>query len=273
MSTSRPEIVGDKFVNPLYIAGATDMNLFYRWAAEGVDINPILDQRQNAGANTLRVLGMGWPFVGGSGRPDSIPGYWDRVREFCEKLNARGLYLFWCVFAGTRHSMPKPIEQHHIWGEALTVFDDYPNILLQLANEYNHSTQNIDPSQFSSPRAMGVDIIADHGPGLTDAAPVSPYWDFVTWHARRDTNNGRGFTNYDQYEFDARYPKGEPWIPAEGAKPENYFHNPDFAVRMGQHARMSSGGFFHSQTGVEGKLWTPAEENCARHFYIGLFGG
>jgi len=250
-------------------AGATDMNLSSRWL-RGEHITPIIEQRKRAGAILLRVLAMGWPFVPHSGNPYAFPHYWDETRGvpgLWARLADEGLYCEWVIFAGTRFNLTTLSEQLDFFVETTEHLQQHPNMLAELSNEWNHHTQRHDPHLFSRPSTT---TLFSHGSGGTDAPPVTPLWDYGTYHARRDTDNARGFTNYDAFEFQADYPKSCPLIPEESAKPENYQFNPDFAYRMGQHCGINWGGTFHSGAGVRSLLWSDQEYQCAQAFYRGL---
>jgi hypothetical protein len=97
---------------------------------------------------------------------------------------------------------------------------------------------------------------------------VSPFWDYATYHARREPD-GRGFTNYDPYEFERDYPKPCPFICDEGIKPENYGFNLDYAHKIGYHAAACAGGTFHWSGGVNSEPLTGPYFDCARAFFEG----
>lgn len=247
--------------------GSTDLYLAARLDA-GEDIRPILDQRQNAGANLVRSLAqIDWAWLPFWGL--MRPTYWESVHRYFSLLQSRGLWCEWTVLAGTRGLMPLHDQQVAFWEETKRVAAAYPAVLLELCNEWNHSSQTIDPAGFVRPTAN----LASHGSGLTDAPPVQPEWDFATYHARRDVPpDGRGFTNYDCFEFQARWPRGNPAIPDEGIKPDAYGFNTAWARMMGKHAGINAGGTFHCGAGVDSVLWAPDVESCARAFYEGVDG-
>lgn len=241
--------------------GATDMLLPARLEA-GENISPILDQRRNAGATIIRALAMGYPFW-----PSGAPVQFATVRRFFEMTATARVYIEWVIFAGTRTVMPRPDAQLRFYQETLDVVRAYPHVLVELLNEQGHGTQQIDPQIF--PRPGGV--LASHGSGLTDASPVTPLWDFATYHPRRDRPpDSRGFTNYDPFAFQNDWPKPCPFIPDEGIKPQEYGFNPEWAAQMGRHAAHCAGGTFHSDAGVRSLPWTPEEVRCAEAFYSAI---
>lgn len=242
--------------------GATEFNLpaFMR---QGADIRPILQQRKAAGANCVRSLAGGYPF-----RQDNGYLTMDQLRQYWDICISEGLHVLQTVFAGTAQ-VPGADDvgwQIGYWEQVKQVAAPYgTNVVLQLANEWNHSTQRIDPRRFQPASSN----LCDHGPGLTDAHPVEPFWSVVSWHARRDVP--RGITNCDCYEFEADpWPRSQPWIVGENAKPEDYGFNPEYARQMGTHCGINWGGIFHSNEGVTSVGWRPQVEVCARAFYAGI---
>ena len=241
--------------------GATDMLLPARLEV-GEDIRPLLEQRANAGANIVRSLAMGYPFW-----PSGAPVREETARAFFTLAAEYALYVEWVVFAGTRDNMPELAKQQAFWLQNIRMVRDYSNVLVELLNEAGHGSQRIDPAQFGDP----IGVLASHGSGLTDAPPVTPLWDFATYHPRRDRPpDARGFTNYDAYEFQAEWPKPCPFIPDEGIKPHEYGFDTRWAYQMGLHAAACAGGTFHSDAGVRSLLWTPQEVRCAEAFYSGI---
>lgn len=260
-------IVGDQFYRPdgerWLMKGATEFRALDLFCNDRDQFNRVCDQRQQAGANTLRSLSMKWDNTGWAFAPRN-PQAQSILPDYCEALAARGLYGLYTVFADTRAVMPSPSEQHEYWQATCDVMRAYPHMLVQLCNEWDHPTQAIDPSQFSKPDG----ILACHGSGQTDANPVAPRWDFACYHARRDRlPDARGITNYSCYEFQARFPQPGPLIPAEGLKPTDYDCNQLVARLMGEHAALGAGGFFHSSEGVNGALWPDDVRACATAFY------
>ena len=245
--------------------GCADFRLPQRLMA-GEDITSILQERRSLGANLVRAFAMkanntGWDLI-----PQRRPDYFGDIRRFFERVAAAGLSCEWTVFADTAVVMPDAAAQQDFFAQTCDVVRQYPFVFVELCNEWNHPTQRIDPSRFTRPQG----ILASHGSGLTDADTVQPRWDFATYHARRD--GARGFTNYDPYGFQGVYPQPGPLVPDEGAKPEDYGGNTDFAFRMGQHARCGVGGTFHSNAGIDSRPFNPVERACAEAFFHGLNG-
>lgn len=246
------------------VCGATEFNLPAK-LRNGDDIRPILQQRKRAGANRLRSLSGGYPF-----RSDQQYLTMDQLRRYWDTCADEGLSVLQCVFAGTAQ-VPGADNlnwQLSYWAAVQATAAPYgDHVWLQLANEWNHGTQRIDPSKFSPSSANRC----DHGPGLTDAHPVEPFWSLVTWHPRRDGT--RGITNCDCYEFEAEpWPRSQPWLPGEMAKPEDYGFNPEYARQQGAHCGLNWGGCFHTNEGIRGEFWSEPVTRCAESFYRGCRG-
>ena len=177
-------IQGNQFISGGQIwlwRGATEMLAPWRLLRRE-NVRPILEERRAAGATIVRSLAMGWPFITGSGKPADFPDYWPTMRAYWQMLAEVGLNGEWVVFAGTRQWMPDPRGQQEFYGRTCQELRAFPHVTLELLNEDGHSTQLINPQNFGKPAG----ILASHGSGLTDAPPVSPFWDFATFHARRD---------------------------------------------------------------------------------------
>lgn len=88
--------------------GSTDFMLYKRYLA-GVDIQPILDQRVDVGANLVRVLGMSHYIE--RFYPQDYPGYYNQLLSFASLLSQNGLYLEFVVFADAQIIMKNTSEQ------------------------------------------------------------------------------------------------------------------------------------------------------------------
>src|SRR5262245_20550571 len=268
-SVSALTIQGNQFISAGEVwlwRGTTEMLAPWRMLRRE-NVRPILQQRRDTGATIVRSLAMGWPFITGSGRPSDFPDYWPVMRAYWTLLAEIGLNGEWVVFAGTRQWMPDPREQQAFYTRTCEELRAFPHMTLELLNEDGHSTQSINPQNFGKPAG----IVASHGSGLTDAPPVSPFWDYVTFHARRDRPpDSRGITNVDPYTFQSDFPKPCPFVCDENMKPEDYGFNREVARQMGRHGAMGWGATFHSQEGVESRPWSEPVRACAEAFFEGV---
>ncbi|HVI42774.1 MAG TPA: hypothetical protein VM577_19375, partial [Anaerovoracaceae bacterium] len=227
----------------------------------GEDISDYLTQAEEAGFNLLRVLAMKTDNTGWALDPKQSL-YWDALDRLFQRLDTFGFHCELTVFADTRYVLPNPTDQQVFWTRVIDMAKEHSNVLLELVNEYGHPTQAINPLNFHKPDG----ILASHGSGLTDSDGVQPYWDYMTYHARRDAPpDARGFTNYNQYEFQSVYPS-LPRIPDEGIKPENYGYDIGYASLLGMHAACGAGGTFHWGGGVNSEMMDSKTYDCAVAF-------
>lgn len=258
-------VSGQRFVEngaPVMWRGCSEFRLPAR-AKDGEDILPVLRDRLDVGFNVLRSLAMKANNVGWTLDPRD-GDYWDAVKRYFDAVGGAGLKLEWTVFADTKLMMPDEGEQVAFWGATVEAVRQYPFVVLELMNEYGHSTQCVDPSRFARPSG----VLASHGSGLSDADVVQPLWDFATYHARRASHPGdaRGATNYSPYAYQESLNKPCPYVPDEGDKPESYGFEPSFAWLMGRHASCGAGGTFHSNDGIQSVVFSPQTRACAAKF-------
>ena len=261
------------------MAGSTELELAGR-VAEGHDMRPVLEQRMNAGANTIRTLGMHR-----LGNLNWHPGWPDRdgmVRRTLDLVGDMGLTCIWCVFSGTKEMMPERQQQVEWFEKEQELIRPYAGfVILCLGNEINHSGhQDIDPLVFSKPSG----IIASRGSYTTDVYPKAPIWDVVFYGARRspgpldvDEFNAKPFNNLNPYEFHPKWRHPVPHVAVESVEPHAYGFAPEYARKMAQAGRLGPGAFFHVYERYLGQpgwgFWIPEVERCAEVFYSELLRG
>jgi hypothetical protein len=248
------------------LKGCSDFRLFQRFLA-GDDIEPVLAQRLACGASILRVFGMKANNTGWELNPAGRPDHAGDLRRFLDALRGR-VQVYFTVFADTAALMPQPAVQQAFWAQVVETLRPYASfVIVELCNEFSHPTQRIDPRAFAKPDGL----LSSRGSGQTDEDPASPYWDVAGYSARRNVPpDARGFTNYNPYEFQAEYPMRVPKFAQEGLKPEDYRGDPAIARAMGAHAALGVGGFFHSNGGIDSRLFNDPERVCATHFFQGV---
>ena len=132
-------------------------------------------------------------------------------------------------------------------------------MFVELVNEFGKN--GVDPRQFNKPAG----VVSSHGSGLTDEDPAAPRWDYAAYHARRD--GPRGFTNYNPYEFQAVYSQPVPLLPDEGAKPEDYGGDAQFAYSIGPlRQKQKTARFDFSYAGVDMAAFTDFQELRGQRF-------
>ncbi len=256
----------------IYWIGCTDFRLpQLQMAGEHARFNDIIAQRKDCGFNTLRVLGMKADNTGWALNPDGRPDWDGDLRRFMDAIVTARVMVEFNVFADTKHlpGWTDHNKQMAHWNRTVEALRPYaPHIYLSLGNEVLHGGhQSINVGAFPKPAGF----LFCRGSSLMDSPPVEPLGDYATYGVRRDPlPDARGAGNYSPYEFRAVYPQPVPLIPVEGMKPENYGYDPEYAQLIGRHASCGWGGVFHHGRGINGELFTAAEEACARAFVEGL---
>lgn len=262
-------IKGDRFLRgglPFPLRGSTDFRLLERVQAADTDtVERVLEDRALAGANYIRVLSMKMNNTGWELRPEVSNKRQDNLSELFELLWAYNCYGELTVFADTKALMPYYDVQEPYYAFICDIVRRYPHIMLELLNENEHPTQNIDPGRFNKPDG----ILSSHGSGLTDVQPVTPLWDYATYHARRSPPppNAKPFNNLNPYEFHPEWPHPVPYVCEESVKPEDYGYNPEYAAQMGRAANLGPGAIFHHNAWNEPRVWYAGERECAKAFY------
>ena len=267
---------GDKLYRseqPFMLAGSTELEAAGR-IAQGHDLRPIFQQRKDAGANTVRILGM----HEGIGWLPTLPNRAEIVQRTFELAAKFDFVVIWPVLNGTKQMMPNHNQQADFFAAEDELTKPYLDFrILCVGNEINHGQwQDIDPYVFTKPAG-----VSSRGSYTTDHYPEAPLWDVLLYGARRDTlidgipePGGKPFNNMNPYEFYPRYPQPVPHIAVESLKPPKYGHDPTYARQMGKAASLGTGAFFHAYDNYPGYpawgLWPPAVESCARAFYAAL---
>ena len=248
--------------------GITAFRLLER-VLRGEDIRPTVSQYQDAGLNLVRVLGMKDNNTGWFLNP-KIAGYVDARERLFDQLADVEMFCEFVAFADTRTIMPAVHDQQAFWAGSVDRCQRRPRVVVELLNEYGHPTQSINPLNFARPTNG---LLAAHGSGLSDVHPVEPSWDYDTYHGRRDPPpDARGFTCYDHYEFEAGYPAQRPRVGEEHLKPSGFGYDVRWANLLGRHAGIGNGGTFHPDGGIDARLMTEPEFNCAVAFARGCDG-
>jgi hypothetical protein len=232
----------------------------------------VVDQRLACGFDTFRVLGMKADNTGWALDPDGRPDWAGDLRRFMDYMGSKNAQVEWNVFADTKHlpGWADPNKQMDHYLRSVEILRPYASFLfLSLGNEVLHGGHQELHGVARFPKPDGIRFC--RGSSLMDNPPVEPIGDYATYGVRRDAyGDARSAGNYSPWEFRADYPKPYALIGSEGVKPENYHYDVAFAKLIGLHARCGWGGVFHHGQGINGGLFTPEEEACARAFVEGL---
>ena len=150
----------------------SDFNLLNRWQ-HGEDITPILRQRCDLGFNMLRV----WTkFV-----IDNIGAFTDidyaRVGAFLDLCATFDLYVEFTAYTGYITQGQSEDKTH--FGKLCDAVRGCTNVLIELVNEEDIAVNSIDLAAYVKPEG----VFASHGSNGSQAQPVTPYWDYCTFHA------------------------------------------------------------------------------------------
>jgi hypothetical protein len=157
---------------PITMIGCSDFNLLNRFAS-GQDITPILLDRQ--GANYLRV----WTAydIPGIGTMKVCP--YDKISTFVALCAYYGFRVEFTAYTG--------INDPNHWNKLILACLECSTLpLLELVNELDQNTNEpddqgrvFDLSLYQKPVS---NLLISHGSNGSEAWPVTPYWDYVTFH-------------------------------------------------------------------------------------------
>ena len=246
-----------------------------RLILDGVDIDPLLDQRFAARSRGPRVfVTCGFLFELDPRRYGAA--LFDAIVDLEIKLRRRQGYGELTVFTDQQMDLFRGFDRQGFWREVCERTAGGP-WLIELVNEYFKN--GIDPHQFS-PVPNGC----PQSPGsfVDGMAPPSP-----AWTAHPDTYNtfhdSRGWKwpvtmGVTTWELQ-RYPGGrvatlcnEPIGAAEYDQHEKRTIGPPelFEKKGRDIATWAAGGCFHSQAGLVSEPWGPIQTACAEAFFRGL---
>lgn len=253
----------------------TDFLLIQKHAT-GQDITPILKQRQSLGFDMVRTLTMANNIAQFSPMTYDVQKIVPEVLELCHQF---GLRMEVEGFADVQLIGLTKTEQmdHHIL--VTNIIRQMSNIdIYDLVNEYEKN--GIIPDDFPRPNL----IISSKGSRVDNKPPKSPYWNFTTYHPRRDGEDyyfskwradiGAQSEVYNGVE-------GEPSIPCpvfpdeprgfdETNDPNRRSNYPGYAYQIGWlHSVFHNGAMFHSTDGINSNLFRPITLQCAKAFIKG----
>lgn len=242
----------------------TDFALLSRWL-NGENLDGLLEQRRQAGANGSRVLsGVNWLNLYPQARPD----YYDQLQKFCQYTLEKQWYIELTVFAAVRELFPSLDQQLTHYHRVCDVVRNFPHVFLELVNENDHDGNTIDASKFTKPS----DIVASHGSSTGGQFPVLPVWDYAGTHSERggDWVNNVRFALSTGASLNAAVVEGEPIGAHEVNQPGRRDNNPENFYRAGRILGWGPGACFHSEAGLRSDPWGPIQFQCAQAFFQGM---
>lgn len=244
----------------------TDFALFGRYLTEGETVvREVLRERADLGFNMLRVWSEyqgNAQFTAEIGRlvPAEHPRYAEQLVAFFALCSAYGLYVELTAFTGTG------IPGHWEWiGWAAP---QATNVIVELTNENNAHTPNINPANYRS--LAGIPCA--HGSNGSQSVPVRPWWQYETFH----TNDAPEFqrkVGHNAMEIsegaDALQGSHIPVIANENTRPDRDGNLTHFYDAAAGAALLCAGSCFHSQSGKRSALFTAADRPFAEAWVAG----
>ena len=280
-----PSLVGGNIkVNDreFYIAGqkykpklCTDFLLVYKKSL-GQDIKPILAQRKAVGVDMVRI------FTCCKNIADLNPRNYDVNAVLGATLND--------IHSFEMHAEVEGFADVQLIGLTLQEQLTHQNIicdvirqkgsidLYDLCNEYDKN--GINPDDFTKPSG----VVSSRGSRQNNKPPKAPYWDFGTYHPRRDGDN----YYFSKYLSDMT-PQSEIYMGVEGEPtanipilpdepigfqtindPGHRSNYPGYAYRIGSiYSMYLNGSCFHSTNGIFSEMFDDVTLACAKAFVKG----
>ena len=235
------------------MVGTSEFNLMNRWQ-HGEDIVPIIKQRVDAGFNLFRVWTKYALDAANIGTFLDID--YARVPDFLNLNALYGAYVEFTAYTSTFDEQPDSVFAPSHWTRLVTAVKDSTNVLLELVNENDQAVNWIDTSLYARPPPP---TLASHGSNGGEAWPVTPYWDYATFHSNQafeeqrkvghnawEIWNGPTITNET-----SRFPDVGMW-----RNNENPGRSEQLACDSAKGAALlSAGSVFHSAEGKTSVLW------------------
>ena len=266
--------------DPITLIGATDFNL-YNLYLQGIDITPILEQRQSLGFNLLRVWTAYDVCPTGTGRdgkpcqpigrlvPREHPDFYGRVADFSNLLARYGFYIEWVAFTGRWDiTLPSTEDKLHHWHSLIATLNPLTNVLLEKVNEWDHAANEalrpIHP-QMPCPPAP---LLSSAGSGQADGEPLTPHCTHSTYHPGMGSEWMRKAV-HNAWE-DVAVKAKLPVIVNEMTRFPDNDSSIEHAYDVGRGCTlMNAGCVFHSVTGKRSGLWAGNEFALAKAFTDG----
>ncbi len=256
------------------IKGCSDFLLLYRKSI-GQDIRPILEQRKKIGVDTLRIFTMAYNIVQFNPKTYDV-GFW--LNELLDEMSIFELRAEIEGFADVQFIGLTNAEQQKHHEIVTNVIRTKNNAIYDLCNEFDKN--GIIPSRFNKPNG----VISSSGSRQNNKPPTKPYWDYGTFHPRRD---GEDYY-FSKWRADVG-PSSEVYYGVEGESEPNFpivadeprgfatdndpgrrSNNPAYAYQIGWlYGTFLNGAMFHSTNGVYSELFDDVTLKCAIQFLKG----
>jgi len=243
---------GERFT----VIEASDFNLLNRWQ-HGEDITPILQQRKDAGFNTLRVWTL-YHLPPGIGVFTDID--YSRVGAFLDLCARYGFYVELTAYTS--------LERPEHWPALIAAVQGKSNALAELGNELDLPVNQIDMSKYSRP----IDILASHGSSGSEGTPPWGTWDYAGFHTN-GANEEQRKIGHNAMEVwpgptvtneTSRYPDVGMWVGSDQVRRLALAFDASAGAAL-----LVAGSCFHSVQGKNSTLWDNATLAVAKAWAAG----
>ena len=265
---------------PWHFRGYT-MHYILQQALKGVDIDAMLDEPIELGANVIIGIGLhcspwktqhGWRCT-----PIEHPNFYEKLAELFDKAAARKIRIAWAPLADVQF-YPGDVQDY--WRRSCEVMKGRWNVIARKGNESRHNGWSED--DFTYPDMGGV--LKSQGSKGGEDNPHVPYLDFCEFELRRDIP--KMFVDAPLRQLmDGDFPGPATNRPTVSIEPV-FFHdtNPDHvgdsrctdprvALELGILTGLCAGGGFGASDGLECKRLQPKAREIAEQYFRGMTAG
>lgn len=256
--------------------GCTDFLLVQR-KSQGQDIQPILEQRKKVGFDTVRIFTMCHNIVHFDPRSYDVQGVLSDTLDVIGSFDMNAEVVGICDAVELGLNKEEQQKHHQLVTDVLRTKH---NVIYELANEFEKNLNNIEPGEFPKPTG----VISCSGSRVNNDPPKQPYWDYCTFHPRRDGED----PYFSKWRADIG-PQSEVYNGVMGNPPVNHpifvneprgfasenipgkrSNEPRYAYQIGWlYHIFLNGSVFHSTNGITSDLFDEITERCAYSFVIG----
>lgn len=247
--------------------------MLYKRSLDGVEIEPLLAQRYEAGSRCVATL-MQAHYIERFVPAEYGQRYYDHAPVFAEALRKIGFYWQPVVYADERE-----VKSGHDFVYKLAErFNNQYWILPSLGNEWDKN--GFYPGDYSRPNTTNL---WSRGSATGDAPPYYPSWDWKEWHPRRDWPKvkwGNDDAWYVQMGVNAELHSIDKVAPCVVTEPIGFWDHdvpdrrsssPILAREIGGTSIYSArGANFMSEQGLRCEMWDPITYDCAVKFFAAI---
>lgn len=253
--------------------GFRDYERFLR----GEDINPVLSQSKDLGANGRRVFGTMFNIA----RFDPIDfgeDYYYKIPDFLKLLESYDQYAEWTCFADAGLMKGGPSWQLAHYLRLCDILRPIPNVFLELVNENDSNDNKVDIISFPKPDG----ICYSSGSNGAGTSPPGPYANYSALHPERRAERIALTTTTVYFAMHGYQDPGGSFagtqVPTVNNEPQGFGEAPDgrrvtdpeVAYLMGIGCGYGAGGTAHCNSGIESVLLGQNEAECVRQFVRGV---